>query len=145
MLAVGRNEEASLFIADQGGGWTHPETAQSLLWYDSTTREILAAYQVFRVTGPNAWVSFASTAPVFPRRLLEAVGYYTFIQLGLRRLTFEIAGSNLKSIKFVESLGAYREATLPDGCSDGDLHIYCLRPDRCPIWSKLYGRRRKST
>jgi hypothetical protein len=145
MVVLGQNLLASRFIEAQGGGWTLPETTQSFIWVDQATRLPTAAIQIFRVSSNNAWASFACTSGRFPRGLLEAVGRYAFLQLRLKRLTYEIAASNLKSIKFVESLGAYREATLPDGCSDGDMHIYCLRPDRCPIWRKLYGRRRKCT
>lgn len=72
------------------------------------------------------------------RRFLFLILWYPFGQLKVKRLTLFISASNLKSINFVTKLGAYREATLPDGSADGDAYIYCLRPERCHIWSKLW-------
>jgi hypothetical protein len=145
MIALDRTAQGALFIRDHGGGYWPPESSQVLSYRDGPDGPPLAAIQFYRHMGPNVYSSFASTMQVFPRSLLLAAGRYAFLDLGCQRLTYEISSANLKSIQFVETLGAYREATLQDGCSDGDLHIYCLRPDRCELWRKLYGRRRRST
>lgn len=71
-----------------------------------------------------------------PRHFLNLFLWYPFGQLKVKRLTFYITASNLKSINFVTKLGAYREATLPDGSADGDVYIYSLHPERCPLWRK---------
>lgn len=145
MLRFGNTEQIARFIKHHGGGYWPPELSQGISYHDPVTGELKAAIQLYNQRGPNIYSCFASTIEVFPRSLLVAVGYYVFNQLGCSRLTYEISSSNLKSVKFVETLGAYREATLQDGCSDGDLHIYCLRSDRCELWRKLYGRRWRST
>lgn len=80
----------------------------------------------------------------FPKSLLTQFLWYAFEQLKLRRLTIYIAAHNLKSINLVEKLGAYRGATLIDGCNEGDVYIYYLLPERCPLWSRLYGKKQRS-
>ena len=143
MILLGRNDLVSAFVDQQGAGFVHPKFSQGLGWINPQTRRLEAAVIFYRHRGPNIEASTACLNSRFPPSLLEAALAYAFEQLGCLRLTIEVAASNLKSIKFVEKLGAYREATLQDGCSDGDLHIYCLRPERCHFWRKRYEQRRQ--
>lgn len=103
----------------------------------NTEGEVRAALAFHHFTTRSCYADIGVEGGFLPPNLLRMGLWYAFGQLGLRRLTFFIAASNLKSISLVERLGAYREATLQDGCSDGDAYIYCLRPDKCPIWRKL--------
>lgn len=145
MILLNHTAACCAFIYENGGGHVVPSLAQGLGWVNRRSGMIEAAAVFHNRQGPNIEVCIASTARVMPRSLLDAIGAYAFLDLKVRRLTFMIAADNISSINFVESLGAYREATLQDGCSTGDLYIYCLRPDRCKLWSKLYGRRRQRT
>lgn len=142
MILLNHTAACCAFVETREAGFVRPYLAQGLGWINRATGQIGAAICFYNHSGPNVEVMGASDSPVFPRSLLTAAGRYAFLDLQVRRLTFFIAAANMPCISFVESLGAYREATLQDGCSTGDLYIYCLRSDRCKLWSKLYGRRR---
>lgn len=56
---------------------------------------------------------------------------YPFEQLDCKRITSPVADSNAHCIKFVEWLGATREATLKDACKTGDVHLYRMFREDC--------------
>lgn len=56
---------------------------------------------------------------------------YPFLQRGVKRITSPVAASNVHCIKFVEWLGATREATLKDACPTGDVHLYRMFKNEC--------------
>lgn len=56
---------------------------------------------------------------------------YPFEQLGCKRVTSPVAASNTHCQKFVDWLGAKREATLKDACLTGDVHIYAMHKQEC--------------
>jgi RimJ/RimL family protein N-acetyltransferase len=56
---------------------------------------------------------------------------YPFNQLGCKRITSPVAAINTHCQKFVEWLGATREATLKDACPTGDVHIYRMFKQEC--------------
>jgi RimJ/RimL family protein N-acetyltransferase len=134
MLIVGQNALVNDFVDSLDGGYCHPSLSQSFGWL--TPKGLIGGIVFHNHLGQNISANIAIAGSHLPRGLLLAALAYGFVQLGCVRLTFFVTASNIKSIKFVTKLGAYREATLQDGCSDGDLYVYCLRPDRCNIWRK---------
>lgn len=118
----------------------HPDMCQTLAYYNREGKIINAVALYNYYPKQCITVDGAFTGTMLPRYFLSFILLYVFGQLRLKRLTFYVAASNLKSIGLVEKLGAYREATLQDGCSDGDQYIYCLRPESCPIWSIIHGK-----
>lgn len=130
--------EAAAFLIKYGGQAEHPEACQSIVYIDR--HEEVAGVVSFHHANPLSCMCDIAVSNGLPRRLITAGLWYAFGQLKLRRLTFFVAAGNLKSIALVEKLGAFREATLQDGCSTGEVYIYCLRPENCPFWSKLNGK-----
>jgi RimJ/RimL family protein N-acetyltransferase len=135
MIVTGYQDWVCRFLIDNNSNAELPEACQTFAIVDKGV--IQGAIAIHHSNGVNCWGDIALLPGVWPRKLVRAVLYYVFTQLQHRRLTMLIAASNLKSISLVEKLGAYREATLQDGCSDGDAYIYCLRPDKCPKWSNV--------
>lgn len=131
------------FVAERGGGKEHPEVCSSLGWLNAENK--LTAGLVFHhLTKRSVCVDIALDGTFFPRSLLTVGLRYVFGQLALRRLTFFVADSNIRSQTLVEDLGAVLEATLQDACSDGALRVYALRPENCKFWSQLNVQRRRS-
>lgn len=127
--------EAAEFLLKYGGQAEHPEACQNLVYIDRF--EEVAGVLSFHHANHLSCMCDIAVSHGLPRSLLSAGLWYAFTQLKLRRLTFFVAAGNMKSIALVEKLGAFREATLQDGCSTGEVYIYCLRPENCPLWSKL--------
>ncbi len=124
------------FVAEHGGGSEHPAQCSSLGWMNREGK--LRAGLVFHhQTARSVCCDIALLGTFFPRSLLETGLRYVFGQLAVKRLTFYIAVSNISSCALVEGLGAVREATLRDACSDGDLAVYALFPENCKFWRKL--------
>lgn len=139
MILTDRPEEVCAWLWQHNGTAEHHSACQTFGWWNAEG-ELRAALAFHHATERSCLCDIVLLDGWFPPRLLFLGLWYPFGQLGLRRLTFHVAESNLKSIALVEKLGAYREATLQDGCSDGDAYIYCLRPNNCKIWSKLDGK-----
>ena len=144
MIIYGEQERICSFLREHSGDCEHPAACQTLGWLNSEG-ELEAALAFHHATERNCFADIALAKRHWPRALLLAGLWYGFGQLKVLRLTFLVAASNIKSINLVEKLGAYREATLQDGCSDGDAYIYCLRPDKCRIWSRLNGKIKRNS
>ena len=130
---------AAEFLREHNTSAEHPDVTQSFIQY-SESGAITGAIAMHHA-GPHSVMGDIAILPgTNPRRLLHIALWYAFDQLKVRRLTMFVSAHNLRSIAFVERLGAYRGATLIDGCSDGDVYIYYLLPDQCPLWSKLNGK-----
>ena len=138
MMIYGEEERVCAFLREVNTDCEEPAACTTLAW--EVEGRITGALSFHHFSTLNCYADIALTTVHWPRALLFAGLWYGFAQLGLRRLTFIISASNIRSINLVEKLGAYREATLQDGCSDGDAYIYCLRPDKCRIWSKMNGK-----
>lgn len=139
MIVADRPWEASEFLRKHNTSAEHPAVCQTFISY-SKTGEIIGA-TAFHHAGPlSVFADIATVGATFPGKLLLISLWYAFGSLKVRRLTMFVAASNLKSIAFVEQLGAHRGATLIDGCSDGDAYIYYLLPDNCLLWSKFNGK-----
>lgn len=132
------------FIEQHNSSTEPPDQIQGFLAYNSDLSPV-GATAIHHNNGRSCVADIALPFGIFPRQLLISTLWYAFVQLGVSRLTMFISVTNLKSINLVEKLGAYRGATLIDGCREGDVYIYYLLPDRCRIWSKFYVKRRIST
>ena len=132
--------EAAAFLNLHNQYAEHPEVTQTLVYLNGEGR--ITGALAYHHANPLSCMCDIALESSFPRTLLHAGLWYPFAQLGLRRLTFFVAADNLRSIALVEKLGAFREATLQDGCSTGEAYIYCLRPDKCSFWSIFNGKRR---
>lgn len=139
-------DEAALneWVAYHDGGRAWPTSYRALGVARGHT--ITAAVVLYDFTPWNCMVNIAVTDPASFRRLLKLALHYVFEQLALTRLTFAVSSDNIRSIKLVTALGAVHEATLREaGKSKEDLHIYALRPESCPIWRKLRGKKQQRT
>lgn len=130
------------FLRDKGVTIQYPGSCVTI-GYLNSEGDIILGVAFYNASSSNIYADGALDGGHAPHKFVRLCLWYAFGQLKVKRLTFMVAASNIKSINLVEKLGAYREATLQDGCSEEDQHIYCLRPERCPYWSILYGRRRR--
>jgi RimJ/RimL family protein N-acetyltransferase len=130
------------YFVSRGETCEHPDTIQGFMAYDAEG-QALGATAFHHFNTRSVTVDICLSTGFFPKMLLFLTLWYGFEQLKCSRLTFYVSQTNLKSINLVEKLGAYRGATLIDGCREGDVYIYYLLPDRCRIWSKFYGKRRR--
>ena len=138
MILVGYQDVCCEFLRQHSEYAELPEACRTFgIWADDDT--LVGAVAFHHCNEVNCFADIALLPGVWARGLLRASLWYAFEQLKLRRLTFVVAASNLQSIGLVEKLGAYREATLQDGCLTGAVYIYCLRRNKCPKWSKLNG------
>ena len=144
MLLTGYQETILLWLDERGVCGEHPDVCETFAWIDEQD-VIQGALAFHHYNERSMFCDIALEGGRFPRKLLFAALWYAFEQLGVLRLTFFVAPSNLKSIALVEKLGAYRGATLEDGCSEGEVYIYYLLPEKCPIWSKLHGKEKVRT
>lgn len=136
MIVLGCDEWVNEFISRQGGGKCFPGSYRCVGW--EYGNELVGGIAVYNANRFNAFVNIAVTRKSSVKGLLCAGLRYCFGQLQLSRLTFVISSGNLPSIQFVTGLGATREASL-HGAGEGgeDMFIYTLRPETCPIWSKI--------
>ena len=135
---------AAEFLRQHNTSTEHPDTVQAFCLY-SRVGELVGAISFHHANSRSVMGDIALKEGHNPRRLIHIALWYAFAQLKVKRLTMFVAAHNLKSIAFVERLGAYRGATLIDGCSDGEVYIYYLLPDQCPLWSRLNGKTVKYT
>lgn len=132
------NPALNSWVAIHGGG-NHSGPVSALgSWKDGVG--ITGGIVFHSSNGVSATANIALLSGVNPGPLIKAGLTYAFGQLGLTRLTFLILPSNIRSIHLVTGLGAYHEATLRETEPEGDLHIYALFADSCPIWSRIRGK-----
>lgn len=140
MITADNPWAAADFIRQYNTSAEHPDTTQAFCKY-SSSGELIGAIAFHHQAGQASIMGDIALKPGgMPRKLIHIALWYAFEQLRCRRLTMFVSAHNLKSIAFVERLGAHRGATLIDGCSDGDVYIYYLLPDQCPLWSRLNGK-----
>lgn len=133
-----RPEEINQFVSDNGGGWEAPGTFTAL--GSERDGRITGGIVYSKYNGAHCLCNIA-LLPGFNHKRLILVGlHYGFVQLRLNRLTFIVSPSNLSSQRFVRHLGASLEATLRGADPSGDLLIYSLFPETCPLWRKFYGK-----
>lgn len=128
------------WIGERKGGKANPNHCTALGWEEAG--KLVAGLVFYDCNGSNCCVNIAVDGGRFPSGLLKAGLRYSFHQLQLKRLTFIVSDSNIRSQKLCSGLGATLEATLRDAGINGDLLIYSLFPDSCPIWSRINGKRR---
>lgn len=123
------------WVAQHGGGRAVPGYCTALGWVGEN-QQLNAGLVFYDCNGASCTVNIALSQGVFPIGLLKAGLLYVFSQLKLRRLTFIIAESNIRSQNLVRGLGAIPEATLRDADINGNLLIFALFPENCKIWSR---------
>lgn len=130
------------WVAGHGGGRAFPTSFTALGWRQGN--RTVGGLVFYASNKKNVYVNIALVPGWNPVGLISA-GFRYVEQLGVRRLTFFISSTNLRSVRFVIGLGATHEATLREAEPDGDLHIYALFPENCPIWRKCREKRRSAT
>ena len=143
MLVWDSPREVNEWIASRKGGRAFPEYCTALGW--AKAGKLVAGLVFHDTNGVNCNVNIALDGGVFPVGLLKAGLNYTFGQLQLRRLTFIVSEGNIRSQNLCTALGAIPEATLRDADINGNLLIFALFPENCPIWSRLNGQRRRGS
>ena len=96
--------------------------------------EIVAAALFVEYNGPNIFVHLAGSPGKrwLTRDFLYWIFHYPFIQLGCRRLSAWVESNNANSIRFIEHLGATREATLKEAAPGGnDVYVYRMFREDC--------------
>lgn len=141
MLVWDQPDQINEWIAVRGGGKAHTGKCSALGW--ELNGKLTAGIVFHDSNGVHCLVNIAIDGGSFPIALVKAGLSYAFGQLKLKRLTFIISESNIRSQKLCTALGAIPEATLRDADINGNLLIYALFPDNCPIWSRLNGQRRR--
>lgn len=124
------------WVGTRGGGYC--EGGYTALGW-AQDEALVAGLVFYSANEKNCFVNIALARGTFPIGLLKAGLRYVFSQLKLSRLTFTIEQDNIRSQNLVTRLGATLEATLQGAGNSGDLLIFKLRPETCPIWSKLNG------
>lgn len=139
MLFSDDPEAVNEFINALDGGWEAPGTFTAL----GVRREgkIVAGVTWAEYNGAHCTCNIAALPGYSLRSLLVGVLYYSFIELRLNRLTFTVKSTNIPSINFVRHFGATLEATLRGADPSGDLLIFALWPENCPLWNRYYGKK----
>jgi len=106
---------------------------------------IVAGAALFDYNGVNARCSIAVKDKSTPPGYYKALFRYAFGQLQLKRLTWDVYASNLRSQNLVRRLGATLEATLHKAAPDGDILSFVLYPENCPLWRRENALRWKSS
>lgn len=77
-------------------------------------------------------IAGARGEPWLSRPILNALFYYPFVELGLRRVTSPVAASNDACLRLVRHLGAVHEGTLRRGWFNGeDLLVFGMLREEC--------------
>lgn len=93
--------------------------------------ELVAGVIYDNYNGVNIFAHIASKGRWLNRNFLWYMHHYPFIELNVNRVTGLIPSNNKEVIKFVEHLGAHKEATLKNAHPEGDLYVYCLFKKDC--------------
>jgi hypothetical protein len=114
-------EEVSRWVAEQmGAGTLSTDMGVGV----RVNGKLVAGLVAYDHTGSNVWshIAVAYPHPAFIPASLD----YLFVKLGVERVTMLVHDSNVKSIRFMEAIGAKLEHTLKQGYSGGDLLLYVL-------------------
>ena len=142
MLVFGQNYLVADFLEKEIGYGPFGKF-ESLGWENNG--KLTAAAAIFDYNGVNARCSIAIRECSAPKGFFLACLRYSFGQLKLRRLTFDIFASNIRSQNLARRLGATLEATLHKAAPDGDILSFVLFPENCPLWRRENGLRWKRT
>ncbi len=96
--------------------------------------ELVAGVLYDGFTGSNIWMHVAAepSRRWMTREYLRYCFYYPFVELGVRRISGQVAAGNARARAFDEHLGFRHEATLRGAGPDGDdLLIYVMWRDEC--------------
>jgi RimJ/RimL family protein N-acetyltransferase len=143
MLVLRDKERIADFLEKEGV--YRPFGCFEALGWEGEDGEIFAGAALFDYNGANARCSIAIKNGAAPRMFFYACLAYSFNQLNLRRLTFDIFASNIRSQNLARRLGATLEATLHKAAPDGDILSFVLFPENCTMWRKLQNAQRWKT
>ena len=129
------------WVSVRGGGRAHADKCSALGWVEES--KLVAGLVFYDSNGAHCMVNIALENKHFPIGLLKTGLEYVFSQLKLKRLTFTVSSSNIRSQSLCLKLGAIHEATLRDADLSGDVLIYALFPENCKIWSRINGKRKR--
>lgn len=96
--------------------------------------EIVAAALYVEYNGTNIFIHLAGSPGKrwLTRDFLYWLFHYPFIQLGCRRISAWVESSNADSVRFIEHLGATREAVLEKAGREGDdVYVYRMFREDC--------------
>lgn len=96
--------------------------------------EVVAAALYVEFNGSNIFVHLAGSPGRnwLKRDFLYWLFHYPFIQLGCRRISAWVESNNADSVRFIEHLGATREAVLSQAGRDGvDVFVYKMFREDC--------------
>jgi len=118
------------------GGWVTKLAGGS--WFPGRGRCIglvdrkgIAAGVIFEgFTGTNVHLHIAARPDLnrrwLTRKFLWMCFHYPFVQLKCRRVTASVSSANKDCLAFIRNIGFQLEATLEEGCRDGDLLVHVL-------------------
>jgi len=94
---------------------------------------LIAGVVYDRFTGPNVYAHIAGTPGTqwMTRQFLHAIFSYPFEQLGVARITGEVAASNAEALRLDKHFGFKYEATLKGVVPSGDLVILVMWKEDC--------------
>jgi RimJ/RimL family protein N-acetyltransferase len=134
VLILDQPQRVNEFIRDNNGGF-EPSNQFTAIG-EIRNGELIGGVVFNNYNKAHVMCNIALLPQCFPRALLLAVLRYAFKQLAVKRLTFLVKSSNLRSINFVKKFGATLEATLQGADPDGDLLLFALWPENCPLWRR---------
>ena len=144
-MLILRDKERIADFLEQEGVYRPFGRFEALGW-QGEEGQIFAGAALFDYNGANARVSIAIKNGAAPKLFMYACLAYSFNQLKLRRLTFDIFASNIRSQNLAMRLGATLEATLHEAAPDGDILSFVLFPENCTLWRKFnHGKWRHGT
>ena len=135
MLVAG--PDVAAWVYEPLGGAVN-ESSSAIGWIN-TEGKLVSAVAIEGWNGVNAYCHQRHEGTPASRKFWFAVVDWAFNELGCKRLTGPVAGSNEKAIKLNEHIGFEHEATLKCAAYDGsDLHLMVLWRENCRMldWGK---------
>lgn len=121
--------EIAAWVYEPLGG-AYNEHSAGLGWLNSEGK-LVGGFAVEGWNGQNAYVHQRQEGRT-SREFWYSMADWCFNQLGCKRITGPVAGSNERAIKLNENIGFKHEATLKGAAWDGtDLHLMVLWRDDC--------------
>ena len=136
---MGRNivsgPEVGEWVADRVGGKYHADDAQAIGL--EKEGQIIAGVIFERYNGHSMWVHVAIEGRLTPD-FIRAIFRYAFVDCDVEKVIGTVASTNVKAIKFDESLGFTEEGRIRNAMPDGDIIIYTMSKSNCRFLN--YGR-----
>lgn len=134
-VVYGDDERVAAWVQDQLGGGEIAGPYQAL-GIENPAGELVFGVVFFNEQEADITIAMAATdmRPAIPsmyQRILD----YPFAQLGLPRVSAEIALSNRRCVRFALGSGFRLEGVKRKAAADGgDVGVFGLLADECPLW-----------